>query len=60
MMQILKSRTVWTFVALFVIGGLGALDTVIPASAKPVVDLALTVLGIYFHTNPSTPVPPAV
>lgn len=59
--SLFKSRTFWTVVVMFVVGGGNALVPVLPA---PVQTAAMAVLGImaaYFHVNPSqTYNPPAV
>jgi hypothetical protein len=50
---ILKSRTFWTVVAMFVIGGTNAVSSFIPTGLEPVVMLVLGGLATYFHINPS-------
>ena len=52
MPKILKSRTVWTLVALVVLNGVGSIHDQIPAQILPCVDLALGFLGMYFRANP--------
>lgn len=47
-----KSRTVWTIVAMFVIGGVGAVNQYIPVEARPLVEGALALLAMYFRVNP--------
>lgn len=49
----LKSRTVWTVVALFVINGVSAVKVFVPVAWLPVVDAVLGVATVYFHVNPS-------
>lgn len=49
----MKSRTIWTLVALFVVNGVGAIHGFIPESVMPCVDLALALMVSYFHLNPS-------
>lgn len=51
-MRILKSRTFWTLVLTFVINGIAAVHNEIPAGLVMPVDAALSLLAIYFHTNP--------
>jgi len=51
--QILKSRTFWTIVALFIINGVSAIHSSIPANLAPIVDGVLGILAVYFHINPS-------
>lgn len=50
--SILKSRTVWTFVALFIFNGLQATQQFLPTEYTGVVNGILTLLGIYFRTFP--------
>ena len=52
-MYILKSRTFWTIVLLFIVSGVTAVKAFIPTSIQPVVDLVLSALAVYFHVNPS-------
>lgn len=52
MLNILKSRTVWTIIGMFVIGGTNAITPFIPADVMPFVQGALALLGIYFRVNP--------
>lgn len=49
----LKSRTFWTIVVLFLVNGVTAIHSSIPVDALPLVDGFLSILGIYFHVNPS-------
>lgn len=49
----LKSRTVWTVVAMFVIGGFGAISSLIPAGDMVYVQGVLSLLAVYFKLNPS-------
>lgn len=51
--QVLKSRTTWTIVVMFVIGGTNAIASFIPAGIEPYVMGALSLLAMYFHVNPS-------
>ncbi len=48
----LKSRTVWTIIALFVINGIGGIHDLIPTAYLPVIDLLLSGLAIYFRISP--------
>lgn len=50
---ILKSRTVWTLVALFLVNGVAGIHDAIPESALPAIDGLLGILVVYFHINPS-------
>jgi hypothetical protein len=49
----LKSRTLWTIVAMFVIGGLNSIIPVLPASVQTVAMAVLGIMATYFHVNPS-------
>ena len=49
----LSSRTTWTIVAMFLIGGVNAITAFIPESALPLVQGALGILAVYFKVNPS-------
>ena len=51
--SIFKSRTFWTVVAMFVIGGLNAIMNVIPASLQTGLMAVLGIAATYFHINPS-------
>ena len=52
-MTLLKSRTVWTIVLMFIVGGVNAVSSSIPASAMPFVQGLLGLTAIYFKVNPS-------
>ncbi len=52
-MNIFKSRTFWTIVAMFVVGGGNAVVPVLPANIQAVAMFALGALATYFHVNPS-------
>jgi hypothetical protein len=52
-LKALKSRTVWTVVAMFVIGGVEAISSTIPASSMVYVQGVLSLVAIYFKLNPS-------
>ncbi len=49
--KLLKSRTVWTVFFMFVIGGVGAVDQVIPGSMKPFVQGLLGIAAVYFRVD---------
>ena len=48
LLKLLKSRTFWSLVALFVINGVGGIRDSIPSGVLPVVDGILGILVIYF------------
>jgi len=48
----LKSKTVWTIVAMFIIGGTNAVTQFIPSGWEPGVQGALGLLAIWFKVNP--------
>lgn len=47
--NIFKSRTFWTVVAMFLVGGVNALLPVIPPAYQAVAEAALGLLASYFH-----------
>lgn len=51
--QLATSRTVWTIVAMFVIGGVNNVASFVPAADLVYVNLGLSALAMYFHINPS-------
>lgn len=55
MQNIIRSRTIWSIVALFIIGGTGAVDSFIPEAVKPAVAAVVGLLGIYFRVNTKVP-----
>ena len=56
-----KSRTFWTLVVMFVVNGVSAIHSSIPANLMPLIDGILGIATIYFKMNPSqqygTPAP---
>ncbi len=52
-LKIIKSRTNWTIVAMFVIGGVEAISGLIPGALLPYVQGVLGLLAMYFKINPS-------
>jgi len=46
-----KSRTAWTIIAMFFIGGVEAVTQFIPGAWLPLVQGALGLLAIYFRVN---------
>jgi len=48
----LRSRTVWTIVALFVLNGFEGTRSLMPEGWLPVVDAFLGLLAAYFRVNP--------
>ena len=53
LIKALKSRTVWTVVAMFITGGVGAITSLIPAGDMVYVQGVLGLLAVYFKLNPS-------
>ncbi len=49
--SLLRSRTFWTIVAMFVIGGGNAIVPVLPESIQVVGMFALSALASYFHLS---------
>lgn len=52
-MLALGSRTVWTVVVMFLIGGVQAITSVIPAGIETPLMGVLGIIAIYFKVNPS-------
>jgi len=52
LLSYLKSRTVWTFLALFLINGLNGLSPIITPEQQQILNTILTILGIIFRVNP--------
>lgn len=53
LLKILKSRTVWTIVVIFVINGVQAVHSFIPVTYLPAIDGILSIFAVYFKINPS-------
>lgn len=51
--SVIRSRTFWTVVLMFIVGGLNAVLPVIPVGAQVFVQGLLAVLAMYFKFNPS-------
>lgn len=49
--NLFKSRTVWTILVTFVIGGTNSVVEFIPADWLPLVTGILSILAIYFRVN---------
>ena len=52
-LNVFKSRTVWTIIVLFVINGVSGVHDLIPSVALPFVDAVIGLAGIYFRVNPN-------
>lgn len=50
----LKSRTVWTFVVLFILNGIDGVRDSIPANVMDVLNPILTIVGMYFRVTPKS------
>jgi len=50
-LKIFRSRTVWVFIALFVINGIEGVRELFPGAWLPAVDAVLGLAGIYFRKN---------
>jgi len=48
----LRSRTVWTVIALFIINGVAGIRGYIPSDWLPLIDGILGLLAIYFRVTP--------
>lgn len=55
--NILKSRTFWTLIVMFVVNGYAAISGQVPAGADVIINLVLTTLSTYFHVTPSQTYP---
>ncbi len=53
--SIFLSKTFWTVVAMFVVGGGNAIVPVLPTAVQAIVMLVLSGMATYFHVNPSQP-----
>lgn len=53
--SIFASRTFWTVVLMFIIGGLNSIVQFIPGPIDAVIMGLLGVAATYFHVNPSQP-----
>lgn len=49
---LLKSRTVWTIVVLFLVSGVEGIKDMIPVAAQTPVQFILSALAAYFRVNP--------
>lgn len=49
--SLLRSRTFWTMVAMFVVAGGNAIVPMISPGVQSIVELFLTVLASYFHLS---------
>ena len=52
-MKILKSRTFWTIITMFVIGGLQAISDFLPPNLFLFLNGVLSASAVYFKLNPS-------
>lgn len=57
--SVLKSKTVWAFIALFAFGGVSAIHPVVSGNTQVVVEAILAALGVYFRVNPAQIYPKA-
>jgi membrane protein implicated in regulation of membrane protease activity len=51
--SIFSSRTFWTILAMFVVGGLNAITQALPPNFQVVAMAVLSWAATYFHTHPS-------
>jgi len=49
----LKSRTVWTIALMFIIGGVQALEGILPSDLMVLLQGLLSLLAMHFKLNPS-------
>ncbi len=53
LLKLMKSRTFWTVIVLFVVNGIEGIREYIPANSLPLIDGILGILTIYFaKVNP--------
>lgn len=52
-LQTLKSRTVWTVIALVLINGIPSVRDLLPEQSIPFIDMVLGILAVYFRALPS-------
>ena len=50
--KILSSRTNWTIVVMFVVGGVEAITAFIPTESLPYIEGLLALLAMYFRSHP--------
>lgn len=50
---VLKSRTVWSAVALFLVGGVSAISDIVPDAIETPLMMILTGMVAYFKVTPS-------
>lgn len=50
----LRSKTVWTFIVLFILNGVEGVRDSIPANVMEVLNPILTLAGMYFRVNPKS------
>lgn len=53
LLKALKSRTVWTIAVMFALGGVQAIQPVLPTDAFVAIQGALSLLATYFKLSPS-------
>lgn len=51
MNKIFQSRTNWTIIVMFLIGGIGAITQFIPPALLPYIEGGLGLLAMYFRVN---------
>jgi len=51
-MKLLKSRTVWCFIVMFIVSGVEGVRELIPEMWLPALNAALGLLGVYFRISP--------
>lgn len=52
MLDLLKSRTVWTFVAMAALNGIESIKNHLPPEALNIINPVLALAGIFFRANP--------
>lgn len=52
-MKLIKSRTFWTIVIMFLVGGIQSIHAVFPGDWATVAEGFLGMLATFYHLNPS-------
>jgi hypothetical protein len=51
LLLLLKSRTAWTVVVMFLVSGVAGVRDLLPADSLPLIDGILAILALYFRAN---------
>ena len=53
LLTIIKSRTTWTIVLIFILGGFQAVSDLMPTNLFVLINGLLSAIAVYFKLNPS-------